>query len=190
MNSFEFYQAFTAGLAIIMPIIVWYLEVKSKKDNLYELDIFNKKLEILKKIEELNTYLPQVKRIEQDKIIIKELTEVIKFLNTQENSVTKEKLIKFQNLPKYKKTFLLFKPASFRVFLLQFFCYNFLFIGILYIIVFISVVIDALSGEYWYNRSLMMLVIAVVLFCSSFTLKYFALKFQQKKLSNRTVNSQ
>lgn len=112
MENSQKQQLISALIALFIQIIVWYLNQRGKKDNVYKIDSHFKRLELLQKIKDIDIKSANL----QEEILTREVSEILNFLKLGLRS-EKEK---FLALPKITRIFLLFKPASISIFILQF----------------------------------------------------------------------
>lgn len=112
MESSEKQQLISAFVALFIQIIVWFLNQSGKKDEVYKIDSHSKRLELLQKIKGIDIKSANV----QEEILAREVSEILKFLKLGLRSENE----KFLALPKVTRVFLLFKPASASIFVLQF----------------------------------------------------------------------
>jgi len=181
----KLFQLITGLTALPIPIVIWYLNKKDSRDALHMTDSYIKRLDLLKKVNEFTPSLSEETKEHVDTGIKKEVEKILEFLNPKQQPHTQIKIEAFQDLRKFRKTFLFFKPASWIVFILQvlfFYCGLF---TLLFLFLLIGSFFD--TAKTYNNLTLVFFIILIFFSTLTVSLNVAANKYQIKKLAKSPV---
>lgn len=171
--------------AVVMPLILWYLNHTESVTGQKQINNYIKRLELLEKLRDFNLKLPKEKSALNEELLQQEIREVQNFLRPQLDQEEEKKIISFDRFSKIRRFLLIFKPASFKVFILQFFFY----IIFITIISFIPQLINSITAK-TFSEDLGTLIIVIIFYIVLLIiLSYYANKLQKRRLLKRTEST-
>lgn len=180
MTKSETFQLITPIVALFIPVILSWWEQKAKKDVIYNMDVHIKRLELLEKVKALELQFPINDKQQLTQLFGHELLAAIDFLQTGIASQNENNLTAFLTISRIRKNLLLFRPASFGIFLLQFLFYYSTFGFFMYLIFLID-------GSY-NDAILLSILIQVVCILFALLFRFLTIRYQLKILKKKTTS--
>ena len=125
MTPAQTIQFILTTAALFVPLIVAFLNYKDRRDDIYKTDRLSKRLDLLNKVEQTMKINSLDTIPNYQETIRHEIQSVLEFIRPSETFQT-EKLKRFNQISKIRQIFLLFKPATSKIFVYQLAFYYFL----------------------------------------------------------------
>ncbi len=121
----------TIAPAIVMPLLLWFLNKREKGGKEIKINEFIKRLELLEKLKGISERIAGPTPLHLETLIEQELVNIQAYLTPKYSQKEEETISNFENLSKFRRAFLLFIPAAGKVTFLQVLFFYLLFATIL-----------------------------------------------------------
>ncbi len=160
---------------VITPLLLFFLNRIKNRTEQNQISKYIHRLELLEKLRDFNSKLPDNKSLLQENIFESEITEIQNFLRPQLSEDEKKLLINFKRINKFRRLMLLYKSASFKVSLLRFFFYY----SIFGVVLNLSEVVNAYDPT-------PNIILSIIYFILLFVFSYYANMLQIRDLLRKT----